>query len=208
MECHECNATHAAPRVVLTGGPDAGKTAILELIRQSFCRHVRVLPEAATIVFGGGFPRQPFTEARRAAQCAIYHVQRALEAVAVAEEPTLVVCDRGTVDGLAYWPGEADEFWSSVGTTMEAELGRYNAVIHLRTPKVHHNHQNPARTTSATTVLADARIQQAWARHPRRFVVESSIDVIDKAAQALRLLRNELPECCKRHCSACLAARE
>lgn len=50
MECRECNATHAARCVVLTGGPDGGRTAILELIRQSFCRHVRVLPAAAAIV--------------------------------------------------------------------------------------------------------------------------------------------------------------
>ena len=32
-------------RVVLTGGPGAGKTAALEMIKQSFCEHVRVLPE-------------------------------------------------------------------------------------------------------------------------------------------------------------------
>ena len=202
MECHECDATHAPRRVVLTGGPGAGKTAILELIRQSFCRHVRVLPEAATIVFGGGFPRQPSTDARRAAQRAIYHVQRELEAIAAADELTVILCDRGTVDGLAYWPGEPDELWSSVGTTMEAELGRYDAVIHLRTPGLDHgyNQQNPVRTESATAAaLADARIEQAWARHPRRFVVESSADFLDKAAQALKLLRNELPRCCRRH---------
>jgi hypothetical protein len=35
------------------GHKDA-KTALLELIRQSFCSHVRVLPEAASVVFGGG----------------------------------------------------------------------------------------------------------------------------------------------------------
>lgn len=38
---------HKRRRVVLTGGPGAGKTATLELIRQSFCEHVHVLPEAA-----------------------------------------------------------------------------------------------------------------------------------------------------------------
>jgi hypothetical protein len=48
----ECAAVHVRRRVVLTGGPGAGKTALLELIRQSFCSHVRVLPEAAVVVFG------------------------------------------------------------------------------------------------------------------------------------------------------------
>lgn len=35
-EC-ECSENHQPRRVVLTGGPGAGKTAVLELIRQSFC---------------------------------------------------------------------------------------------------------------------------------------------------------------------------
>lgn len=75
----ECRDAHVRRRIVLTGGPGAGKTALLELIRQSFCEHVTVLPEAASIVFGGGFPRHDDDECRRAAQRAIYHVQRQLE---------------------------------------------------------------------------------------------------------------------------------
>lgn len=49
--------SHELRLVVVTGGPDAGKTAVLELAARSFCEHVAILPEAATIVFGGGFPR-------------------------------------------------------------------------------------------------------------------------------------------------------
>lgn len=56
MVACECNDVHKRKRIVLTGGPGAGKTALLELIRQSFCAHVKVLPEAASIIFGGGFP--------------------------------------------------------------------------------------------------------------------------------------------------------
>ena len=58
MKDCDCNAAHTTRRIVLTGGPGAGKTAVLELIRQAFCVHVRVLSEAAGIVFGGGFPRE------------------------------------------------------------------------------------------------------------------------------------------------------
>ena len=52
-----CAGPHVTRRVVLTGGPGAGKTAVLELSRLVFCEHVRTLPEAAGIVFGGRFPR-------------------------------------------------------------------------------------------------------------------------------------------------------
>ena len=82
MVACECSAVHDRRRVVLTGGPGAGKTAVLELIRQSFCSHVKVLPEAASVVFGGGFPREDDEACRRAAQRAIFRIQRELEIVA------------------------------------------------------------------------------------------------------------------------------
>ena len=202
MVACECAEVHKRRRVVLTGGPGAGKTALLELIRQSFCSHVKVLPEAASVVFGGGFPREDDPLCRRAAQRAIFYVQRELETAGDSHSPAIVLCDRGTIDGLAYWPGPSEEFWSSLSTTLEIELGRYDAVIHLRTPAQEHgyNHQNPLRTESAAAAAdIDAHIVQAWERHPRRFIVESSAEFLDKTARALEILRAELPECCRRH---------
>jgi hypothetical protein len=161
-----------------------------------------VLQEAASLVFGGGFPRDDHDLCRRAAQRAIFHVQRELENAADAHRPAIVLCDRGTLDGLAYWPGTAKDFWSSLGTTQEEQLAHYVAIIHLRTPALAlgYNRQNPLRTESATTAAEiDARILQAWQSHPRRFVVESSAQFLDKAAQALRILRDEMPECCRHH---------
>ena len=70
---------------------------------------------------------------RRAAQQAIFYVQHELESAGDSHNPAIVLCDRGTVDGLAYRPGPAEEFWSSEATTLDEELGRYHAVIHLRT---------------------------------------------------------------------------
>lgn len=201
VEC-QCAATHDRRRVVLTGGPGAGKTAVLELIRQSFCEHVRVLPEAASVIFGGGFPREDDPECRRAAQRAIFYVQRELENAGDSHNPTIVLCDRGTLDGLAYWPGSVDDFLSSVGTTLDEQTARYDAVIHLRTPAPEHgyNHQNPLRTESATAAAEiDAKILHAWQAHPRRFVIDSTSEFLDKAAEAIEILRGEMPECCRRH---------
>ncbi len=211
MVACECSDVHERRRVVLTGGPGAGKTALLELIRQSFCSHVKVLPEAAGVVFGGGFPREDDPACRRAAQRAIFHVQRELEAAGDSHHPAIVLCDRGTVDGLAYWPGSAEEFWTSMGTTLDTELRRYDVVIHLRTPAQEdgYNHQNPLRTESASLAAEiDARIARAWDAHPKRLFVESSSDFLDKAAYALEILRGEMPECCKRHVVPALHDRE
>ena len=71
-----CTELHPPRRIVLTGGPGAGKTAVLEMMRKTLCEHVKVVPEAASIVFGGGFPRTQPLEARRAAQRAIFFMQR------------------------------------------------------------------------------------------------------------------------------------
>ena len=201
MTACACCEPHDRRRVVLTGGPGAGKTAVLELIRQSFCMHVKVLPEAAGIVFGGGFPRGESIGLRQAAQRAIFYVQRELESTAESDEPAITLCDRGTIDGAAYWVGQHD-LWASVGTTLEEQLGHYDAVIHLRTPEADdgYNHENPLRVESAAEAAAiDARILQMWERHPRRFIVEPSRDFIDKASRAIEILRGEMPECCRHH---------
>ena len=210
MTACECREPHRRRRVVLTGGPGAGKTAVLELIRASFCVHVKILPEAAGVIFGGGFPRATDGGTLRAAQRAIFYVQRELEAVADVDNPAIVLCDRGTVDGAAYWPGP-DDLWAAVGTTIDEQLRRYDAVIHLRTPgsDVGYNWQNPLRTESAAQAAEiDARIAHVWKGHPRRFVIEPSAAFLDKAAQAVDVLRGEMPECCKRHVVPVLHTRD
>lgn len=196
-----CANAHGMRRVVLTGGPGAGKTAVLELVKQSFCKHVMVLPESAGIVFGGGFPRRSGIEASQAAQRAIFYVQRELENAAEGMNPAVILCDRGTVDGGAYWSGEQD-LWTSVGTTLPAQLARYAAVIHLRVPSADggYNKSNPLRVESAGEAgRIDARIASLWAAHPHRFVVEPAATFLAKAARVLEVLKDQVPECCRHH---------
>ncbi|WP_224240598.1 ATP/GTP-binding protein [Hyalangium gracile] len=200
QDCGCTRPSHSTRLVVLTGGPGAGKTAVLELVRRTICQHVAVLPEAASIIFGGGFPRRDTLPARRAAQRAIVRVQQELERWVTQEEPVAMgLCDRGTLDGLAYWPGSAEDFFSELGTTREKELARYAAVIHLRTPPADagYNHHNPLRIESPEEAAAiDARIEQVWSAHPRRFVIPNTQDFMEKARHALMHIRAELPECC------------
>jgi hypothetical protein len=172
---------------------------VLELVRQAFCAHVHVLPEAAGIVFGGGFPRTGSPEKLRGAQ-PIFFVQRELESIGDADNAAIVLCDRGTVDGAAYWPGP-DSFWDSVGTTQAGEMSRYDAVIHLRTPPIDggYNNGNPLRTESAAAAAEiDERLLRIWESHPRRFIVPSTKDFLEKAARVVDVLKAEMPECCRR----------
>lgn len=189
--------------MVLTGGPGAGKTAVLEVVRHHFCERVVVLPESATIVFGGGFPRYPELLARRRAQLAIAHVQDQMERMEVERgRAVLVMCDRGVPDGLAYWPGEEQELWHALGTNKADVLARYDAVIHMRTPSPArgYDHSNPLRVESAEEASRiDARIAQAWEGHPRRYFVESTDVFLDKVRATMRVLDSLVPPCCRAH---------
>ena len=49
--------TRARCRIAMTGGPGGGKTTAADLFRRELGEQVVIVPESATILFGGGFPR-------------------------------------------------------------------------------------------------------------------------------------------------------
>jgi predicted ATPase len=205
-----CRQQHQHRRIVLTGGPGAGKTAVLELLRHSLCEHVAIVPEAAGIVFGGGFPRRADEGSRRAAQRAIYHIQRELEEVATASGAPIQLCDRGAPDGAAYWVGNGS-LWDAVAAGRAKVLARYDAVVHLRVPSSSngYGHQNPLRIESASEArVIDDRILAAWEGHPRRIIIEASANFLEKTRLALEAIRRELPPCCQSHVDATVALHE
>ena len=196
-----CTLARHEPRLVaLTGGPGAGKTAVLEVALRELCRHIIVLPEAASILWRGQFPRRTTLPARKAAQRAISKLQVELQRMTIEEgHAAVILCDRGTLDGLAYWPGEPEEYLAELGSTRERELARYATVIHLRTPPANngYGHANPYRIeTAAEAAAIDERIYAAWQGHPNRLVVESEPDFFVKLRRALELVRAQVPACC------------
>jgi len=192
---------HQTKLVVLTGGPGAGKTAVLEIIRKQLCEHVVILPEAASIVFGGGFWRLDSPSAKQAAQRAILHVQQEMENLVLGEQKwSIGLCDRGIPDGLAYWPADAPSFWQAAGTNLQAEYARYYSVIHLRSPAEGqgYNHQNPLRIESASQAARiDEKIFSVWSKHPRYRMMESTPNFLTKAQKVINHIIDDLPECCR-----------
>lgn len=195
-----CEAPHVPKVVVLTGGPGAGKTAVLEVLQQEVCSHVMVLPEVASMLWKGGFPRRETVSAKRAAQRAITRVQVELQRLAIeAPSTALIVCDRGTLDGLGYWPGDTEEYFEDLDTTRERELARYATVIHMRSATRAHGYQtSPTRVeTAEQAAQIDERILAAWRDHPHRVVIETEDGFLVKLDRALTLLRAEIPACCR-----------
>jgi predicted ATPase len=180
-------------RIVLTGGPGGGKTTAADLLRRELGSRVVIVPEAATILFAGGFPRSQQWDANRAAQSAIFHVQRNLEDVQSALFPDRVLlCDRGTVDGAAYWHDGEEAYFLTVGTTLDAELSRYDAVVFFETAAVAGmsiEGGNPVRNESLSqAVELDRRLRKLWQRHPRFTLVPHTTSFLKKIVGALGIL--------------------
>lgn len=180
-------------RIVLTGGPGGGKTTAADLFRREIGDRVVVVPEAATLLFSGGFPRGKLPDAVLAAQRAIFHVQHNLEETQAALYPDrLLLCDRGTVDGAAYWSGEPHHFFNALGTTLDQELARYDAVIFFETAAagdLHIEGGNPVRLESNREALAlDRRLRALWSRHPRFVLVPHNRSFFKKISFGLAVI--------------------
>ena len=51
--------------------------------------------------------------------------------------------------------------------------------------------------SAVEAAVIDARIEQAWQGHPRRFVIESERDFLSKALHVLDIVRAVVPPCCR-----------
>lgn len=181
-------------RVVLTGGPGGGKTTAADLYRREIGDHIVIVPEAATLLYSGGFPRYGVNGVRRATQQAIYHVQRNLEDAQYANyQNRILLCDRGTVDGAVYWPQEPIGFFDALGTTLEAELARYDAVIFFETAAIGNiaiEGGNPIRTESnEEAVELDRKLRALWSQHPNFILVPHNDSFIKKITSGLDAFR-------------------
>jgi hypothetical protein len=166
-------------------------------LAREFGERVVVVPEVATHLLGGFFPGINGAEERRAVQRAIYHVQVNLEAVhrSRCTGETVLVFDRGVIDGAAYWPDGAQAFFADVCGDAAAARERYDAVLFLESAAqggLAIDSGNAARTEQRSEAARlDTLLYELWSPHPCfRFVPHTAtFDAkVDNALQALREL--------------------
>ncbi len=174
-------------KIALTGGPSGGKTTVLESLRREYAKQVSIVAETASILYSGGFPRGKSPSEKMCVQRAIYFAQKELEElVRLANAKPGIICDRGSLDSVAYWPFPEDHFFTSVQSDKDTELKRYDWVIHLDTaPAGDYDLTNPIRTESfQEALLLNEKIKSAWEGHPQRVIIHGQNDFLTKMTLA------------------------
>lgn len=168
-------------RVVITGGPCAGKSTVLEAVRVEFASRALIVPEVATMLLGAGFPAPGddltwSLDWQMNFENAILPVQKNLEAAyeLMAKEMGvgLLVCDRGLLDGAAYTPGGQAAFCEIYKLCLAESLLCYEAVIHLESlavgkPELYGKTNNSNRFEGLErAVQLEYATREAWQGHP------------------------------------------
>ncbi len=200
-------------RIVLTGGPCAGKTTALVRIIEHFSNlgfKVFTVPEVPTMYSQGGWSYlTPNPKLYYEGEKAILETQLALEDsfMRLAEtctKPTFVVCDRGTLDISAY---SDKNMWQDItakcGTTTNALRERYDAVLHLvsaadgaeqyytvATNATRYEQANEEGLQMARDL--DKKVNKAWTGHPHLRVINNHDDFDTKLRRVLKEISNVL----------------
>lgn len=205
----ERTLTMEITKIVITGGPCAGKTTAMGRIQSHFTRRgyaVLFVPETATELISGGLA--PWTCGSNVqfqmCQMALQLEKERLFCQGAATMPVdkvLIVCDRGTLDNKAYMT--ADEF-SAVLSALncnEVELrDHYDAVFHLVTAakgaeQFYTTANNTARTeTVEQAATLDDKLIAAWTGHPHLRIIDNSDDFEGKLKRLIAEIAGFLGE--------------
>lgn len=196
-------------KIVLTGGPCAGKSTAISFMRTFFAGdyNVYTVPETATELMSNGINITDFEDINEYQRCQMKLHKEQEEAFMYAarnnvfnEKDALVVCDRGQFDCRAYMdPEEFDNVLLSVyddADSVDEIFNSYDAVFHLATSAIgaefsYSLESNKVRSESPEEAIAlDNRLVYAWKDHPHYVYIPSYENFTEKITH----LRNAIAE--------------
>lgn len=174
-------------KFVITGGPCAGKTEAVKIIKQDLSKKglkVIAVPETATELISSEIT--PWELGRNKFQFLL--LERSLnkeitaeKAAECFEQDVVIIYDRGLLDGKAYM--QSEPFMDELKKYNEDEktvLDRYNAVFHLVTTAngaedFYTLANNEARTESIEEAIKlDNKLKDTWCNHKNFKVIDNS----------------------------------
>lgn len=195
LDAREGKGKKEITKIVLTGGPCAGKTTGMSWIQNAFSKlgyRVLFVPETATELITGGvapwtcgsnLEYQEFQIRLQMEKEEIFHEA----AQTMPEEKILIVCDRGMMDNRAYMNEvEFQAVMNILGLDPVQIRDSYDGIFHLVTAakgaeEFYTLSNNAARTETPEQARAlDDRLIAAWTGHPHLRVVGNETDFEDK----------------------------
>ena len=196
-------------KIVLTGGPCAGKTTALTWINNYFSKRgytVLTVPETATELISNGIsPKTCNTNY----DYQTFQVRLQKEKEKIFEEAAktiknnkiLMVCDRGVLDNKAYMTDtEFKRILRDLKTTEVRERDSYDAVFHLVTAakgkeNIYTLNNNMVRCESVTEARTiDDNIISSWTGHPHLRVIDNSTEFEEKLERLLKEIASFIGE--------------
>lgn len=205
----EENPQKQITKIVITGGPCAGKSTAMSWVQNAFTQmgySVLFVPETATELITGGVA--PWTCGTNAEyqQCQMrlqLEKEKIFEYAAntMGNEKILIVCDRGTLDNKAYMTSlEFSCILDAIGSNEVSLRDNYDAVFHLVTAakgaeEFYTTANNQARTETVEEAAAlDDKLIAAWTGHPHLRVIDNSTNFEDKMKKLIAEISSFLGE--------------
>lgn len=195
-------------KIVLTGGPCAGKTTALVKIMEHFSSigyKVFIIPELPTLFLQAGMDyltdnKDLFYEGEKATlEIQIALEDKFLQMAKSVKQPVLIVCDRGTMDISAYMnPVLWNQIISDAKMNNEMLRSRYDAVLHLVSAadgaeQFYTTATNNKRTEGIELArILDKKVIQAWSEHPHLRVINNHEDFETKLERVLQEISDVL----------------
>ena len=196
-------------KIVITGGPCAGKTTGLSWIQNEFSKrgyNVLFICESATELISGGVSPATCASNLDYQKCQMklqIEKEKIFETAAstMPGENILIVCDRGALDNKAYMSDE--EFTQVLAGIKAGEVelrDSYDGVFHLVTAAkgaqdFYTLSNNTARTETPQQAAAlDDKLISAWTGHPHLRIIDNSTGFEEKMRRLIDEIASLLGE--------------
>lgn len=196
-------------KIVITGGPCAGKTTAMSWIQNAFTQKgytVLFVPETATELITGGVAPWTCGTNGEYQKCQLrlqLDKEKVFEQAAKTMDVSkvLIVCDRGALDNKAYMDNLEFAQVLNYLETNEIELrDNYDAIFHLVTAakgaeEFYTTANNSARTeTVDEAATLDNKLISAWTGHPHLRVIDNASNFEDKMKRLITEISSFLGE--------------
>ena len=183
------------PKIVITGGPCAGKTTLMGLLAAAFVgkgREVVLVNECATELLAQGITPDSCGSAL-GFQRHVFNLQlEKEERLAGMSDDAVVLLDRGLMDNAGYLPEEdLNILLAEHNMTRADAYARYDAVVHLVTAaigaeKFFSHETNEHRLEGVEeAVRVDEALRAGWAGHPNLQIIDNQGTFEDKLRRAV-----------------------